>query len=257
MHPTLCKLGPLTLHSYGLLLALGCIAAIWRAEALHKRVGLQQGQIIDLGILLVVVGLAGARLTYVALDWRSYASAPGSIIAVWDGGLTFFGGLVAGCIAGLLWARWHSVGAAALADLLAPSIALGYGIARIGCFLNGCCYGRPTSLPWGVRFHEDGGDVLTPPSHPAQLYSTFMSFIVFWMLTRLEKRSLPAGRIFGSWLILSSIERFIMENFRRGVTAEVIWGNLTQAQLACLVLMLIGAMVIVWPRQRVSHAPVL
>lgn len=250
MHPTLISIGPLTIHSYGLLLAIGSAVAIWRAAVKSGRMGLTASQIVDAGVVIVLAGLAGGRLTYVALNWGSYSGNWREIVAVWDGGLTFFGGLAAGAVTGVIWAKRAKVSVAAFADLLAPSLALGYSISRLGCFLNGCCYGNPTTWPWAVRFHENGGPLLTPPSHPAQVYSSILSFIVFLMLVLLEKRNLPAGSLIGSWLILSSLERFFVEYFRKGATATVVAGGFTQAQLVCLVLILVGAGIIYIARDR-------
>lgn len=250
MHPTLISFGPITIYSYGLLLAIGSAVAIWRAAVKSGRVGLSPANIVDAGVIIVLAGLVGGRLTYVALNWSSYSSNWREIPAVWDGGLTFFGGLAAGALAGVLWAVRAKISVAAFADLLAPSLALGYAISRLGCFLNGCCYGSPTSWSWAVKFHENGGPFLTPPSHPAQIYSSILSFIVFLFLVVLEKRNLPAGSLIGSWLILSSLERFFVEYFRKGVTATVVAGGFTQAQLVCLVLILVGAGIIYIARDR-------
>lgn len=256
MHPILLRIGNLTLHSYGLMLAIGCALGIWRAARNSHRAGITETQTLDVGILVVLVGLIGARLTYTALNWREYIVDPLGILYVWDGGLTFFGGLALGGIAGLIWALRARVSVRRLADLAAPTVALSYGIARIGCFLNGCCYGVACSLPWAVRFHADGGDVLTPPSHPVQLYASALSLLIFAFLVWLERRGLRPGRLFAIWLILSSLERLTLENFRRGVTAETIWGPVTQAQVVSLMLMMAGlALYVVLGRRRApAHA---
>lgn len=256
MHPVLFRFGGLALHSYGFMLALGCALGIWRAARNAKRAGITEAQTLDIGLLVVLIGLAGARLTYAALNFREYALQPASILYVWDGGLTFFGGLAFGGIAGLIWAIRHNVSIPRLADLSAPTIALSYGIARIGCFLNGCCYGAACSLPWAVRFHADGGDALTVPSHPVQLYSSAVSLCIFGILVLLERRDLRPGRLFALWLILSSLERFWMENFRRGVTAETLWGPVTQAQFVSMLLVAAGvALYVVVGRKRApAHA---
>lgn len=226
------------------MLAIGCLLAIWRATRVSRRASINPNCVIDAGLIIVIAGLFGARLAYVALNWNLYSNDLASIAAVWDGGLTFYGGLAAGALAGIIWARIADTSIAAFADITAPSIALGYAVARIGCFLNGCCYGCPTSLPWGIRFQADGSHEITPPSHPTQIYSSLLSLLVFWGLTRLEKHNLPSGALFGCWLILSGIERYFIENFRRGATASALVGNLTQAQGISLLLILTGALII-------------
>lgn len=244
MHPILFRIGHIELHSYGLMLAVGALFAIFRGVRVSNRYGVGESQVIDAGIIAMLCGLIGARLTYVALNWSDYAGDPLTIVAVWDGGLTFFGGLALDIVVLGFWARLNRVSVVAFADLAAPSLALGYGIARIGCFLNGCCYGVPTSLPWAVRFHAYGGDELTVPSHPVQIYSTITNMLIFWALVRLERRRPPAGSLFGSWMVLSSLERFAMEFLRRGVTATEIWQGMTQAQAVSLMLILAGSWVI-------------
>ncbi len=250
MHPVLLEIGWFKLHSYGVLLAAGALVAIWRACRVSQRRGMPESAIVDAGLLALLTGLAGARLTYILLNRDAFAGDLKSVFAIWDGGLTFFGGFAVGAVSVALWAIRRGFRLADVADVCAPSLALGYAIARIGCFLNGCCYGCETGVPWAVRFHADGGDVLTPPSHPVQLYSTAISFLIFLMLVRLEKRNLRPGALFGSWLVLSSLERFFLEFLRRGATAQEFAGGLTQAQVASLVLLLAGAFLIGAPRRK-------
>jgi len=125
-----------------------------------------------------------------------------------------------------------------MADLIAPSVMLGYAIGRIGCFFNGCCYGAPTNLPWAVSFNING--VMTP-SHPTQLYSSFLSFVFFGILVRFEggKGGFP-GRVACWYLILAAIERFIMEIWRAGVTSSGIFLGLTEVQWLCCGMLVVG-----------------
>ena len=192
----------------------------------------------------MLCGLIGARLTYAALNYHDFAADPLAIAAVWDGGLTFHGGLAAGIVAGYLYTLRTKTRPGLFADLVAPSLALGYAIARIGCFLNGCCYGRPYDVLWAVRFRADGGPDITVPSHPVQLYSSAANLLIFLVLISLEKRRLAPGSLFGVWLVLSGVERFAMEVFRRGVTADVIWNGFTQAQAVSGLLVISGVTVI-------------
>jgi len=244
LHPVLLEIGWFRLHSYGVLLALGTLAAIWKASRAAPGRGIPESAMVDAGLLALLTGLAGARLTYVLLNRDVFAGDPLSAFAIWDGGLTFFGGLAAGAVSVAVWAVRRGFRLADVADVCAPSLALGYSIARVGCFLNGCCYGCETRVPWAVRFHADGGDALTPPSHPVQLYSTALSFLIFLLLVRLERRGPRPGALFGSWLVLSSLERFFLEFLRRGATAQELAGGLTQGQAASLVLLLAGALLI-------------
>ena len=117
-----------------------------------------------------------------------------AIVALWDGGLTYHGGLAAGILAGYLYTLRTKTRPGLFADLAAPSLALGYAIARIGCFLNGCCYGHPSDMPWAMRFRTDGGPDITVPSHPVQLYSSAANLLIFLVLIRIEKLRLVARK---------------------------------------------------------------
>lgn len=254
MLPILFEIGTVKVFSYGLLLAIGSAVGIWRAALVSHRAGLRPEQVLDAGMLMVFSGLIGARLTFVLLHYPDYAGNPLSVLAIWDGGLTFFGGLATGALAAYLWSRRNRVNVPAFADVIAPSLALSYGIARIGCFLNGCCNGAQCSLPWAVQFHESGSHLMTPPSHPVQLYSMAVSLLVFGMLVILEKRNLQPGRLFGSWLVLSSIERYVMEEFRKGATANLLVGQLTEAQFVTIFLLGLGLYLIFRkPAQNPKH----
>jgi phosphatidylglycerol:prolipoprotein diacylglycerol transferase len=122
-----------------------------------------------------------------------------------------------------------------VADLAAPSLALGYAIARLGCFAAGCCYGRPTHLSWGVQFPG-----LDTPVHPTQLYSTLLNLLLFWWLTRVERRRHFEGQLFALFLMGHGLYRFLIEFLRAGATSEPFWGMLTYGHLAATVMMGIG-----------------
>jgi phosphatidylglycerol:prolipoprotein diacylglycerol transferase len=228
MHSTLFKIFGLQIRSYGLMMAVGFALGIWRAARVSgKRYGIDPERVYDLALVVLISGVLGARVVYILLNpaterWRDF-------LAVWQGGLSFHGGLALAMLAGYIYVRIAKLAYWTCADLMAPSLALGYAFTRIGCFLNGCCYGCPTSLPWGVRFpNETGG--LTPPSHPTQLYASAANLLIFWLLTRFERRQHKPGFIFVSYLGLYSIYRFAIEFLRSGYSAKLWAFGMTQAQ---------------------------
>jgi phosphatidylglycerol:prolipoprotein diacylglycerol transferase len=242
--PTLFRIGPIAIHSYGTLLMVGFIAGILLARREARRLRLPETLPLDLAIWLLVAGVVGARAMYVALNWSDFAARPTEILYIWrEGGLSFHGGLLAGVIAGLVFARRTGTPFLALADMTAPSLALGYGIARFGCLLNGCCYGGPTELPWGIRFplYPDS-EIATEPSHPTQIYSALGSFCILGILLWMRPRAPARGQLFLIYLMLYSLLRSGVEVLRQGHTAqEIIHGTgITQAQGASAAIFIIA-----------------
>ena len=246
MYPVLFHVGNFPVHSWGVLLMIGFLLALWRCQKNGYRYNLSFESILDVAVFALIGGVIGGRLVYVALNWvphmdtghwnsygfRDHLSA---IPAVWAGGMTSFGGFGGGLLAGVLACRARRVNVGDMADLMAVAFPIGYGIGRIGCFLNGCCYGGVCDLPWAMRFRE--GDTLTPPSHPAQLYSVIASIIIFVLLLPLERHRKFRGQIMLAFLTLYGVYRFIVEFFRVGATgSKTGWGGLSQAQVASLIL---------------------
>jgi len=240
--PTLFHIGPVAVRSYGTLLMLGFVAGILLARREAKRLGLSAELAIDLGLWVLVGGLLGARALFVALKWSDFAARPVQALYLWqEGGLSYHGGLLGGVAAGLLLARRCRISFWSLADMAAPSIALSYGITRFGCFLNGCCYGAPTTLPWGVRFPLFlDSRITTEPSHPTQIYAALGSFVILALLMKARPRLPARGQLFLLYLALYSALRAAVEVLRKGYTAQVFLDGLTQAQVASAAI-LVGA----------------
>ena len=240
MFPVLFHAGSLTVHTYGVMLMLAFLAALGRAYAVAKRrndPALPPDSILDVGIWMILVGTLGARLLFVVVGWRDYAHAPdfpANIFKVWEGGLSFHGGLFAGIAALIGYCLIKRLSILRVADLFAPSVMLAYVIGRLGCFFNGCCYGAPTAMPWGIRFHDDG--IVTPPSHPTQLYASALSLVFFAGLVWLERRQTYRGQIICWYMLGASVERFLMEIWRAGTTSTVVALGLTDVQWLCLVM---------------------
>jgi len=173
---------------------------------------------------------------------------------IWrQGGLSFHGGLLGGVLAGLLLAHRRRVSVWALGDMAAPGLALGYGIGRFGCFLNGCCYGGPTSLPWGVHFPlfpDFPIYIATDPSHPTQIYSALGSFVILSVLLWARRRLPVRGQLFLLYLALYSVMRAGIEVLRKGYTAWPLFDGVTQAQVASAVIFFGAAAGLFWLLRR-------
>ncbi len=154
MHPIAFHLGPLTVHWYGIMVAGAFLAGLWTASLRARRANIPGERIADIVLWLMVGAILGARVVYVTTYWQDeFANQPLSeIFMIQHGGLVYYGGLIGATLAGFIYIRWKQLPLWKVADVLAPSCALGNVFGRIGCFLNGCCYGRPTDLPWGVSF---------------------------------------------------------------------------------------------------------
>lgn len=239
---------PIKLHSYGLLLIVGFVAAAWSASLEAKRRGYDPNIVLDLALPLLLVCILACRILYIVLNHRQFSS-PAQWIRIWDGGLSFHGALV-GAVAVVAFYGWkHKLGFWKLADVIAPSVFLGYAFGRVGCLLNGCCYGEPCDLPWAIVFPVEGGPrgTFTLPSHPAQLYSTILALGLFAWMQHARKQARWNrfdGQLTLMFFALYAVERFIIEIFRRGATARTVLGTdwLTEAQLTSIIgLAFIGA----------------
>jgi phosphatidylglycerol:prolipoprotein diacylglycerol transferase len=246
MRSTLFHLGPIPVHAYGFMLMLGFAAGLALALRQAPRYRFDPEKLIDLTLFALVASIVGARLVYVLLDLPrnagDYVKDPWLLFKTWKGGLAFHGGLGGGILAMLFFCRRQEIPWRRLADALAPSVALGYAITRIGCFLNGCCHGRPTDLPWAVSFLDPLTHQRTPPSHPTQIYSLLALLAACGLLLWLRDRRPFEGFLAVGFLALYSMERFLVEFLRadlptQTVSARVTFTGLTQAQIASLIIL--------------------
>lgn len=238
------------------MLWLALIAGLYRTLRVSKKTGIKSEEIVDIAFYALIAGVLFAHIVSLLLDIHVYWHNPGAILDLWRGmlspsgglrGLSFHGGLIGATGMVLLYTRKKKIKFLVVADLLSPGLAIGYAVARIGCFLNGCCYGVPTTLPWGVRFHLDSTSSLTTvPSQPTQIYSSMASIGIFFILVWLEKRKRFTGQVFYSYLAIYSIYRFLIEYLRRGVTAQVLYAGLTEAQFASIAILALAIMLLWW-----------
>lgn len=226
----LFKILGFSVHGYGLMLAIAFLVAIFGLSKLAKPYGISSDTIIDLTIWIIIGAVIGSRIAYVLTEYRYFLSVPWwHVFSISSGGLAFHGGLIGGFLAGLIFVKTKKIYPWKLADLAAPFIALGYSIVRIGCFMNGCCYGKITNTPWAL--HCAANDLAL--RHPTQLYSLIGSLILFFILFRLHNHRHFSGYLFLLYIGLYSIMRFIVEIFRE---SPMVFPWLSLAQLVCVIL---------------------
>jgi phosphatidylglycerol:prolipoprotein diacylglycerol transferase len=228
MHPILFEVGGWPVYSYGVLLALAYLAGLQLAVVRARRSGVDSTKVMDLGIYLIIAALVGAKLMLIVVDFDYFVANPGEVLSLVRAGGVFYGGLILSFATGLWLVRRYRLPVWASADMYAPGIALGHVVGRLGCLLAGCCYGRPTDLPWGLTFTDPvaAANVGTPlgvPLHPTQLYDAGAELLILVVLLVFERRGRPFhGRTFWLYILLYAISRFIVEVFRgdpRGMVA--------------------------------------
>ncbi len=235
VHPVLFHIGPLPVYTYGFMVSLGFVAGYFLAVRLGKEEGVGEDVLVDVFLISLLSAYVGARLLFVVTYPSAFRRDPWEIFRVWHGGLSVLGG--AGlALAGIWWyCRRRGIRFGRLLDVLAPATALGYVLARIGCFGNGCCYGRPTGLPWGCLFWNT--DPLQPPvpRHPTQLYSAAASLLILLFLLWYRKRRRFKGEVALMYGYAYCLYRFPMEFLRDDVSGERYLFGLTFAQSVILV----------------------
>jgi len=237
VHPILIKLGPLTLHWYGLLIALGFLAAYGLFQKRAARLGLDEKEASNLMLLLFLSGILGARLYYVIWRWNDlFASCPMEAFMIHHGGLVFHGGFLAACAVLVFWARWKKRSLAALTDALSPPLAAGQALGRLGCFMNGCCHGTECHYPWAVRLNSPP-EIAGMPVHPTQLYEFAGLLNILVALIVIEKIARYPGQVALSYCILYAILRFVVDFFRGDVPHNLL-GHFTLAQGVAVIIFL-------------------
>jgi phosphatidylglycerol:prolipoprotein diacylglycerol transferase len=235
MHPVLCQVGPLTIYTYGLFVALGLLLGLSLALKEAKRNGFDPQAFLDLVFYTVLAGIIGSRIFYVAQNFSFYKENLLGIVKIWEGGLVFQGGLIFAIPIAWALVKKKKLSFWQTFDVLAPYMALGQAFGRIGCFFAGCCYGRPTSLPWAVTFTDPKSLALAGiPLHPTQLYSAAGLFFIFLILLFLRKHTKFSGQLSCLYLLLDSSFRFWVE-FLRGDPRGHFWGPFSTPQLICLI----------------------
>jgi phosphatidylglycerol:prolipoprotein diacylglycerol transferase len=249
MHPRLFEFGPITVYTYGVMLAVAYLAGLQMATVRARKRGLDASRVMDLGIIIIIAAIVGAKLLLVAVDFSYYWSHPVEIFSLARSGGVFYGGLIAAVLVAFWYLRRHKMSLWATCDVFAPGIALGHAIGRVGCLFAGCCYGRPTTLPWGIVFSDPFaasyvGTPLGVPLHPTQLYEAAAELVILTILLVGERRGRPfAGRTFWGWVLLYGILRFVVEFFRGDERGMLL--GLSTSQLISVVLVPLSVFMLV------------
>ncbi len=255
MYPEIFRLS--YFPTYGALVAIAFLVALWIAGRLAARAGLNSDAVTNLGIYCALAAIAGAKVMMILVDLPYYVEHPGEIfsLSTLRAGGVFYGGLIAALAVSWWYMRRTRLPLWKTADVFAPAIALGHGIGRLGCFSAGCCWGVRTNLPWAVTFTNPVakdlvGVPLNVPLHPTQLYESFAEFCIFGILYwRIRKAHRP-GAIISLYLILYSTVRFIVEFFRYHEQGNLWGGPLDTSQWISILLVLAGAAYFVHSRRR-------
>jgi phosphatidylglycerol:prolipoprotein diacylglycerol transferase len=232
MHPILLKIGPITIYSYGVMIALGIITGLFLARRQARKEGIDPDKIIDITFYLLITALIGARLLFVLMNFKGYIADPLAIFKIWEGGLVFYGGLVPAVVVGIWYIKRLGLPLWQVADILAPSLAIGHAMGRIGCFLAGCCYGAFCDLPWAITFTDSQS--LAPqgiPLHPVQLYSSIALFALFIFLVLLRQKKTFQGELFWTYILCYASGRFLLEFLRADMRGGLLAGVLSPAQV--------------------------
>jgi phosphatidylglycerol:prolipoprotein diacylglycerol transferase len=239
------KLGPLTVYSYGLMMALGVGLGLWFVYVQAKKRGLPAPRVLDAAFYILLISILGAKLILLFSDFSRYTRNPKELLNLARSGGVFQGGLAFGLVFALWYFHKHKLPTWKMADLIGPALALGHGFGRIGCFAAGCCYGRACSLPWGVTFNNPTAEQITGiplglERHPVQLYESALNFLNFAILFLILRKKRFDGQVFTFYIMNYSVIRFFTEYFRgdhraksfliRGATSI---SSLTWPQLFC------------------------
>jgi phosphatidylglycerol:prolipoprotein diacylglycerol transferase len=260
VYPLILKIGPLTVTGYGIMMVVAFLVAGWVMQQELKRRGMGTDYAADIVVWAVIGGIAGGKLWYAAL-YRD----PASLFS--RGGLVWYGGFIGGVLAVAFNSYRRRVPLRFTMELTAPALAVGYAIGRVGCFLVQDDYGLPSSLPWAMKFPQGlppstvqnlrlagadlpldlpGSEVLAV--HPTQLYETALMLVAFWLLWRWRRHSHATGWLFGAYLVLAGVERFLVEFLR--AKDDRFFGSFTLAQMVSLALVTVGSYLLIRWREK-------
>ncbi|RMA97629.1 prolipoprotein diacylglyceryl transferase [Hydrogenothermus marinus] len=250
MFPDLIKIGDFTVHTYGVLVALGLIASYITAIYFAKRENLDTKKVENIIIFAVIGGLIGARIAYV-IEHHDQMKSFLDYIAIWKGGIDWFGGFIGGIITALIFIKKYNIPIWKAGDIAGISIIIGHAFGRLGCTCAGCCYGKPVPddsifKDLAIKF-PNHPDTVAPPGialYPTQPAEAIGNFIIFGILFLFYRNKKFDGQIFALYLIFYGFERFLLE-FWRGVTPPVPYINLTWNQIITLGMVLAGIIILI------------
>src|SRR5438067_1830985 len=259
MYPRLLEFGPITVYTYGVLLAAAYLLGLKLAMVRARKRGLDATRVLDLGIYIIISALVGAKLLLLITDFQAFRRDPRELLTLARSGGVFYGGLILAVTVALLYIRRVGLPLWTTCDVFAPGIALGHVVGRFGCLFAGCCYGRPTTMPWGITFTDPYaasyvGTPLGIPLHPTQLYEAGAELLILIVLLVTERRGryFP-GRTFWLYMLLYSISRFVIEFYRGDDRGAV--GMFSTSQFISVILAPLALGMLVYLSRRESPVP--
>jgi phosphatidylglycerol---prolipoprotein diacylglyceryl transferase len=253
------RFGPITVYTYGVLLAAAYLLGLQLAIVRARKRNLDGTRVMDLGIYIIISALIGAKLLLLITDFQTFRNNPAELFSLFRSGGVFYGGLILAVGVALVYIRRVGLPLWTTCDVFAPGIALGHVVGRFGCFFAGCCYGKPTSVPWAVTFTDpfalaNVGTPLNTPLHPTQLYEAGAEFLILLLLLGTERKGRPfAGRTFWLYMLLYAVSRFIIEFFRGDERGAV--GVLSTSQFISVVLAPLAVAMLVYLSRQAAPAP--
>ena len=253
------RFGPVTVYTYGVLLAAAYLLGLQLAMVRARKRNLDATRVMDLGIYIIISALIGAKLLLLITDFQTFRSNPAELFNLFRSGGVFYGGLILAVAVALVYVQRVGLPLWTTCDVFAPGIALGHVVGRFGCFFAGCCYGRPTSLPWAITFTDpfaaaNVGTPLNVPLHPTQLYEAGAEFLILALLLGTERKGHAfAGRTFWLYMLLYAVSRFIIEFFRGDERGAV--GVLSTSQFISAILAPLAVGMLVYLSRRAAPAP--
>src|SRR5216117_3045759 len=259
MYPRLFELGPLTLYTYGVLLAAAYLLGLKLAMVRAKHRGLDSNRVLDLGIYIIISAPIGAKLLLLVTDFNTFRADPRELFTLLRSGGVFYGGLILAVAVALLYIQRVGLPLWTTFDVFAPGIALGHVVGRFGCLFAGCCYGKPTTKAWGITFTDPfaAANVGTPlgvPLHPTQLYEAGAELLILIVLLVTERKGRPfPGRTFWLYMILYAISRYIIEFYRGDERGTV--GMFSTSQFISILLVPLAIVMLVYLSRRSEPEP--
>jgi phosphatidylglycerol:prolipoprotein diacylglycerol transferase len=254
--PEIFGIGPLTIYTYGVMLAAAYLGGLQLAIVRARKTGLDSARMLDLGVYIVIAALVGAKLLLLFVNFSYFRNNPGEILVLARSGGVFYGGLITATLVAFWYIRRHKLPFWTTCDMFAPGIALGHVIGRIGCLMAGCCYGRPTNLPWAVTFTDpfaaaNVGTPLNVPLHPTQLYEAGAELLILIFLLVTERKGRPyPGRTFWGYMLLYAVSRFVIEFYRADERGVIL--GLSTSQFISVILAPLSVFMLIRLRRRTT-----
>ena len=259
MHPILFEIRGFPVYTYGVMLAAAYLLGLQFALRRARSLGLDPNRVMDLGIWIIVSALVGAKLLLLVVEWDTYGRSLADVMTLVRSAGVFYGGLIVAVLVAM-WYMWrHRMPLWSVADVFAPGIALGHVIGRLGCFFAGCCFGRPTDVPWAVTFTSEYaarnvGTTINIPIHPTQLYEAGAELVILGFLLAFERRGrVFPGRTFWSYMLLYAISRFIIEIYRGDPRGTM--GMFSTSQIISIAIVPVSIAMLLYLSRRPSPEP--